>query len=252
MDETDYFDSLTPDQLKLKIGDAIKEDNFEDLKLFIDNNYINLSSLAVQYVGNENVAGLQYLIDHYQPKIYSVEFKETNLINLSIIYGWLDGIKMMSQHPEWLVPNSNTSLYQYTPLFTAVTYNQYDIVEHLLDTNPELLQDVIPQNGYNIVHMAISTGDKKILQLLISRSENTDILNHSDKRGLTPLHRAVLLNDLNMVKLLVEEGKVDVDKLDKTSKTPYEIASESELTEISNYLESILKINYFESISIHK
>ena len=64
-------------------------------------------------------------------------------------------------------------------------------------------------------------------------------VNAKDKRGRTPLHSAVLTNNLEAVKFLVSCG-ADVDVKDSGGKTPLDVAKEKSNTTVAKYLASIV------------
>lgn len=59
----------------------------------------------------------------------------------------------------------------------------------------------------NCSHRACQLGDLEMCKILHSYKVNWEA---KDKEGMTPLHYAVQSGNLNLVKFLVEEAKVDL------------------------------------------
>lgn len=77
-----------------------------------------------------------------------------------------------------------------------------------LDQNSLIdLARVISKNKGSILHIAILTGDLKILEKLL-KLDNDKYINNPDKDGLTPIHYAAALGRLDMMKMLIEGGAI--------------------------------------------
>ena len=83
-----------------------------------------------------------------------------------------------------------------TPLVTAILANNSDIVKYLLErgANPNCSQ---------CLHHAVSEGKQNLCQLLISHGAKVDAINSHCE---TPLVTAILANNSDMVKYLLESG----------------------------------------------
>ena len=244
------FQKLSPTELKQKIIETISNNVFDDLKLFIDNGNIALSSCCVQFVANENGEGLQYLFDNYKTDILNVRYNDRNLLSLASQYGWIEGVVILSQCQELLQDNNQPSHYLYTPLHTSIVYDQFKVVEYLLDNHPNLTTVLIPSTQNNILHVIVLVGNYNILKTVLSKSDTNKLVNQPNHKGLTPLHMAVLTNDINMVTRLVKHG-ADITAMDKKSRTPIELASNENFKDILEYLSHQSKFDYFENISLH-
>ncbi len=109
----------------------------------------------------------------------------------------------------------------------------------------------------SIIHIIISlsNGNQKSTELLKQIIDNINdnnkyILNVKNSKGWSPLHLAVLGNDIEIVKTLIEGG-VDINIMDNTSKTPLELAFDNNYSEIFDYLKEKVGQNHFDSILLN-
>ncbi len=122
----------------------------------------------------------------------------------------------------------------HTPVFNAVSANQYPIVEKLIEMNADIkLANIY---GETPIHKAAQSGDIKVIELLLKSGaliwknnikgesplskavsagqidavkfliKNNAELNTTDNKGDTPLHKAAVKGDKDMVKLLLDNG----------------------------------------------
>jgi ankyrin repeat protein len=82
------------------------------------------------------------------------------------------------------------------------------------------------------IHFAALAGSIEVVDLLLKSKANP---NFFDKEGETALHDAVRMNNFEMVKLLVR-GKANLESLNFDGLTPYQVAVEQGLTQISSFL----------------
>ncbi|XP_058801049.1 uncharacterized protein LOC131669875 [Phymastichus coffea] len=88
-----------------------------------------------------------------------------------------------------------------TPLHLAALRGSSTVVEYLMQCGADVhARDEM--SGFGLMHMAVLSGDKGKLNLLI---ENRFDVNVKSKHGLTPLHLAVIMNDHKMLKCLIEQ-----------------------------------------------
>lgn len=90
-----------------------------------------------------------------------------------------------------------------TPLHYAAMSGEADVIEWLLEKgcNPNLLT----RDGKSALTYAAMAGKPSIVELLLKKSQK-GTLNHADKNGYTPLHYAAVADSLATSKLLVEHG----------------------------------------------
>ena len=147
----------------------------------------------------------------------------------------------------------------HTPVFNAVSANQYPIVELLIKMNADIkLTNVY---GDTPLHKAAQSGDIKILELLLKSGaqiwksnikgesplskavsagqieavkfliENKAELNTPDNKGDIPLHKAAVKGDKDMVKLLFDSGS-DAGVKNKENLKHADLAKKPEIKEM--------------------
>jgi len=84
--------------------------------------------------------------------------------------------------------------------------------------------------GWTPLSYAISSGLKKVVKKLIEKGA---IINHQDKRGVTPFMRALAWNQCDIALFLKENG-ADLTKTDNDKKTTKAYINESNCTSLKN------------------
>lgn len=98
--------------------------------------------------------------------------------------------------------NSNNYLIQY-----AIVLNNIDIVKILINKNVKL--DVVDEDKRCLLYVPIKYGYYDILEELLIYNQNMvgiSIIDIKDKDGYTPLHYAIVYDNIKMVKLLLYYG----------------------------------------------
>jgi ankyrin repeat protein len=145
----------------------------------------------------------------------------------------------------------------WTPLMIAVSAGRGDIVQTLLDRGASVNHS--NDNGQISLHYAASKGRLEMMQLLL---RNGSKINTKDKyvshyckiklpthftnrkeemifcfyQGMTPFHRSVSKGDLDVVTLLLNTGKVEIDAQDKEGNSALHMAAEDEHIEMYKLL----------------
>ena len=147
----------------------------------------------------------------------------------------------------------------HTPIFNAVSVNQYSVVESLIKMNADI--KLVNIYGETPFHKAAQSGDIKILELLLKSGalvwkgnikgesplskavsagqieavkfliDKKAELNTPDNKGDTPLHKAAIKGDNNMVKLLLDNG-ADASVKNKENMKPADLAKKIEIREM--------------------
>ncbi|MFO8057673.1 MAG: solute carrier family 23 protein, partial [bacterium] len=107
-------------------------------------------------------------------------------------------------------------------------------VEKLLAKNPELARER-NASSQTPLHPAAETGNIEIVKMMI---ENGSPLNAKDDRCSTPLHKAAAAGELETVKLLIKKG-ARRDVLDREGRTPLELARENGHARTAKFLAKI-------------
>ncbi|EFA01960.1 mitochondrial disaggregase [Tribolium castaneum] len=128
----------------------------------------------------------------------------------------------------------------WTPLMVAAVNNQYEAVKALLEAGAE------PNLGEEFISAKRTAKEKGLhpIEVLMTREEEfSNSLNAKVSfRGFTALHYAVLINNLSIVKLLIDQG-ADPTIENEAGHTPLAYAVEGDL---KNYLQE--KTSKFEEI----
>ena len=69
-----------------------------------------------------------------------------------------------------------------------------------------------------------TTGDEDAVKALLNDSD-TDIINAVDCTGETPLHKACLAGKLHIIKLLLQQDGIDINKRNNNGQTPLHLVS---------------------------
>ncbi|WP_395463020.1 ankyrin repeat domain-containing protein [Wolbachia endosymbiont of Cantharis cryptica] len=74
-----------------------------------------------------------------------------------------------------------------------------------------------------LLHTAVAFGNMRIVESLINKMDDDDMVNTKNRFGSTPLHLAVAWREPEMVSLLIERG-ADIEAKDNNGKTPLHLA----------------------------
>ncbi|KAL6528731.1 Ankyrin repeat-containing protein itn1 [Orobanche minor] len=120
-----------------------------------------------------------------------------------------------------------------TPLISAATKGHLSVVNELLSKDPSLLE--IPRsNGKNALHLAARQGHADIVKALLEK--DPQLARRTDKKGQTALHMAVKGVSCTVVKLLLQADAAIVMLPDKFGNTALHIATRKKRAEIVNEL----------------
>lgn len=108
----------------------------------------------------------------------------------------------------------------------------------------ELIDKGVDMNHQNsesketLLHIAVWKGQSSSVERLISLGAKIDI---QDKSGNTPLHLAVIKQDVEMVKLLIKAGGIDINLIkNQNGSTPLKIAENKGYKEIALIISLLL------------
>jgi ankyrin repeat protein len=114
-----------------------------------------------------------------------------------------------------------------TPLGSAVLSNNLPIVEYLLSEGADM--NVVDNFGSSALH---HTKDSGIAQFLIDRGAN---VNAQNEFGVTPLMRAIVINDVAIAECLILRG-ASLDIRDKRGLTPEDYAIKNGNVEVQELI----------------
>lgn len=117
---------------------------------------------------------------------------------------WKSFIDELKKTNETFDVNMRDEQFNYF-LTYAVMYNKYDIVKLLLDKGARI--DISDNDGKTLLFAPIKYNYMDILKLLLETNNNVigiNIIDMRDKINMTPLHYAVILKNIDAVKLLIK------------------------------------------------
>jgi ankyrin repeat protein len=97
----------------------------------------------------------------------------------------------------------------------------------------------LTDGGWRMIHVAASTGDQNMLELLISRSADVNI--PDDEEEWTPLMVATMHSQLLAAQLLVRNG-AELHARDISGRTALDLAEQYRFTAIADFLEHEVRL----------
>lgn len=152
-----------------------------------------------------------------------------NGIMLAFRYGHTAIAEYLLDHDYFELENSD-NLFNYTLLHQAA-YGSVDCVKMLLSKGANV--NALSAFQVSPIHSAVSAGNPSVVAELLAHGADA---NATDKFGRTPLYLACNSFNLAIVKLLVEDGKCDVNRTDTNHNSAFDIANQKNLREICRYL----------------
>ncbi|GLJ51105.1 hypothetical protein SUGI_1087850 [Cryptomeria japonica] len=130
------------------------------------------------------------------------------------------------QRGERLFNMENSSIE--TRFFHACEYGDINQAERLLecrDFDPtRLIDKKTAEEGRTCLHLAVLAGDKVFLKKLVEKINQQNITDKRDKQGDTALHLAVWKYRVDLVKVLLDNCKADLNLTNNKGETPLCIA----------------------------
>ncbi|XP_020277613.1 26S proteasome non-ATPase regulatory subunit 10-like [Pseudomyrmex gracilis] len=150
------------------------------------------------------------------------------LIHWAALGGHDDLVKhLLSLHVP-VDPRDDTDM---TPLILAASAGREKVVNTLLNEGAHV--NATTDNGHSALQYAASKNWVSICGSLLDKGADVNI---ADKRGATPLHRSASKGNIAIVQLLVEHGKLNIDKRDAYGNTPLHLACEENRVEEAKLL----------------
>lgn len=124
-----------------------------------------------------------------------------------------------------------------TALHVAIQENNDSCVHALLNTAPILITNqaesgpidlnISNDNGYSPVHLAVKNKNLQIIQLLERKADEMNVSIYEKvetKNGNSALHLAIEVGSIDLVRHLLQSGKVDVNKKNLSGHTALYLA----------------------------
>lgn len=236
--------------VKQQIIAAIDNNDFETLDNFIDNNKVSVSACLLKFMIQKNIEGLKHLIE--DKDALDIKYDNVNILTLACQFDWIEGVQFLCQFESLTNDVNQQSKYLMNPLFSSIIYEKMELIDYLLNNERKFIDVIVPGSKDNIVHIGVSVDNIEILRKVLSSLDidNKFVINSKNTKGLTPLHLAVIANELETVKILVEHG-ADINVMDNTSRTPLELAHDEGYDDIFEYLKDKSGGDYFENIALN-
>lgn len=123
-----------------------------------------------------------------------------------------------------------------TPLFLAAQYGLYDVVDLLLASFDNKIQEKINKpdaEGKTPLYAAVENGNLDIVQYLVAAGADPDIAEPNYDE--TPIYYAIMKNNLEMVRYLAEEANSNLNHQNRFGETPLGKAAEVGNLDIVRY-----------------
>ncbi|WP_042282331.1 ankyrin repeat domain-containing protein [Candidatus Protochlamydia sp. R18] len=149
----------------------------------------------------------------------------SNSLNMAIEYNSYP-LKLVKLLLPYYRDKINEKIYLSMAASIAAFKDQFEVanllVEEGAEINPQKLYD-----GQSLLFWAVCRGNVEMTKLLLGFNTNPHELNAKNENGMTILHVAIENQHLEMMKLLLSQGKIDLEIQDVQGHTPLHIAVES-------------------------
>ncbi|HFU76214.1 MAG TPA: ankyrin repeat domain-containing protein [Arcobacter sp.] len=151
---------------------------------------------------------------------YSIKFKGNNIFLKKVRKNLLNYRQVLSKIPKTQKTNNFNSPKVMLELKLHIMNNDLKKIKKTILKLNNI--NFSYKNSYTPIYYAISSGNIKIVELLLKNGTDVNYLNID---YLTPLHHAVIFGDLEIVRLLLTY-KADVNAQDKQGLTPLHYAAD--------------------------
>ncbi|AQW29938.1 ankyrin repeat domain-containing protein [Ralstonia syzygii subsp. celebesensis] len=107
--------------------------------------------------------------------------------------------------------------------FAMAEAGKADRLEALLQSHPHLAM-AVNANGTTLLASAAKRGHLGVVHLMLARPESAILINQTNKRGETPLQRAVEAGRAAVVEALLRHAEINPNVVDKHGQTPLHVA----------------------------
>ena len=216
-----------------------EDNNTQNEQKILDNiNYISINkNMLKEFFERKNNTNLlnilqkinsQESLSPEMKKHYNNFINEINkpIDNMGSSYSHLASIGNKSNDLELLIKagaNINKKDHEgFTPLQRAVGQNNKDIVDILLNANADLKSQ--NNDGDTVFHTAVLADSQEIMQSLLDKASFEEANIKNKKSGLIPFHLAITNNKIDMLKLLNNNEKIDINATDNNDNAALDLA----------------------------
>jgi len=174
-----------------------------DLNLKDDNNNYLLNYLIIQ--NNYKLLEKLFKIENIKIDIFDSDNK--SILYIPVKFNYEKIFKLLLEYNKNTIgvsicdmrDNNNNIALHY-----AIKYKNKNFVEELLKNDSNTL--FADNNGNNSLHLGIMSRDIELINIILQHSEKQIIINSRTNNGETPLHYSTNLQEIKIVKLLLENG----------------------------------------------
>jgi len=157
--------------------------------------------------------------------------KKQSALHVAVNYEQIKSVKCL------LELGANPSLqdaYGDTPMHDAITKGRDDMVQLLLKFKAEI--SVKNLRGFNCLHHAALKGDEGVVKALLATNLHPWTINEKKDDGFTALHIASVNNHVKVIKLLLKQGKADINVQTNKFQTSLHLAVQEQDLEVVKML----------------
>lgn len=222
-------------------------------------------SILYKSIESQNLELIRFLIKSNADIAIPNKAGDT-IMHLAASLGNLDIIKFLSSNSV-RCPIDVRNIKGETPVYKAAISGHSEVLKYLVNNGGDLLSNTqgmtmlhdaaaegneraincLIDNGLKVdtlgfwdatpLHLAVSHGHRRIVQKLLEMNANP---NSKTKNLWTPLHRAVLRDDADTVKLLIDKGG-DITLLNGAGETPYTLALKNNKIKAADVFRSVIQ-----------
>ncbi|XP_057330066.1 putative ankyrin repeat protein RF_0381 [Microplitis mediator] len=195
---------------------AVKRGYIDLVKMILENggnvyshgNYVKYELCSVFHVAADiNREDIMILLKNHGIIVNTITEYGLNALHIAVLNSNLPLAKTLI---DWGIEvnqkgNVNSVNTRVTPLHIAVKNRNFILIE-LLITNKSIDVNATDGTHKSALYMAVEAERLDLIEFLLTRSTNIDIHMLNTKNGCTVLHRALELNNKNMVDLLLKYG----------------------------------------------
>ncbi|KAL3120895.1 hypothetical protein niasHT_004526 [Heterodera trifolii] len=149
------------------------------------------------------------------------------------IDGHLEIVKLLVEVGKADIEKAD-SVIGWSPLMVASNIQKWDIFRYLIEKGANT--DHTDNNGLSIIHYLVDNNNFDECKFLIDKGVNVNQKTADNLLRSTPLHLACENGQLEIVKLLVEEGKADIEIANSDGDTALKLAKAKKKDDVVHYL----------------
>lgn len=215
-------------------------------ELEMDVNFTNKNNETplFQSVMSRSLDALELLLHHKDINIKCVDKERANLLHVASRRNFYEGMKILlnlknkENENVFILDVNEVDNYGSTPLTIAAELGHIEIVKLLLN-HPDIKPNYALKNGSSL-HLAVLQDNVEMIKVMLESNKFDP--NLKNQSSFTPLHIAAYLNQPESIRVLCDCTKnygVDVNCLDETGQSPLAMSIESgDVESVKAFLQS--------------